>query len=48
MAQVVDHIAGRRRGNEQQWRARLRRFETSGSTVVEFCHGEQRLDRLVL
>lgn len=41
MAQVVDHIAGRRRGNEQQWRARLRRFETSGSTVAEFCHGEQ-------
>jgi hypothetical protein len=40
MAQVVDHIAGRRRGNEQQWRARLRRIETSGSMVTEFCHGE--------
>ncbi|MFZ1135291.1 MAG: hypothetical protein WA447_19795 [Candidatus Binatus sp.] len=40
MTQVVDYIVGRRRGNEQQWRARLRRFETSGSTVVEFCQGE--------
>ena len=40
MAQVVYQIAGRRRGNEQQWRARLRRFETSRSTVAEFCRGE--------
>ena len=40
MAQFVDRIAGRRRGNEQQWRARLRRFETSDSTVAEFCAGE--------